>query len=168
MEWLLALIWCTTWPAICYWLAKQKNRNPVLWAILGLFFHVIAVLVLLFGIGKPTGEMISSEKFDSGHNPNYQSKSPTQLHYYWGNSKDGFAIDLHEQAVYISKDGRGRWFNIDEIKRYGLNEKSLGAEFYIVTSDINFPEFVWTVYNRSFLNVYRKFERTLASIGNFN
>lgn len=163
------LIWCIVWAGICFYLAKRKNRNPVLWAILGLLFHVFALLALLFPpIGRNTGGRDSAEKFDSGNNPNYRSKSPEQLHCWWGNSKDGFAIDLHEQAVYLSKDGRGRWFNIDEIKRYGLNEKSLGAEFYIVTSDINFPEFVWTVYNRSFLDVYRKFERTLASIGNFH
>lgn len=33
--------------ALCYKLAKEKNRDEVVWAILGFLFSLIALLILL-------------------------------------------------------------------------------------------------------------------------
>ena len=37
---------------LCAWLAKSRGRDPIIWAILGFFFHILALTVLLI-ISKP-------------------------------------------------------------------------------------------------------------------
>ncbi|MGA0123121.1 MAG: hypothetical protein ACO3KD_09015 [Gaiellales bacterium] len=54
MEWIsfvIALVIALVFAAVCWNLAGSRNRNQVLWAILGFFFPIIALVVLLI-IGK--------------------------------------------------------------------------------------------------------------------
>ena len=54
MEWvsyLIALVIAVVFAAVCWNLAGARDRNQPLWAILGFFFPIIALVVLLI-IGK--------------------------------------------------------------------------------------------------------------------
>jgi len=54
MEWvtyLIALVIALVFAAVCWNLAGARDRNQPLWAILGFFFPIIALIVLLI-IGK--------------------------------------------------------------------------------------------------------------------
>jgi hypothetical protein len=56
MEWigyLVGLVIALVFAAVCWNLAGARNRSQVLWAILGFFFPIIALIVLLV-IGKST------------------------------------------------------------------------------------------------------------------
>lgn len=48
---IVALVISLVFAAVCWSLAGARNRSQVLWAILGFFFPVIALIVLLI-IGK--------------------------------------------------------------------------------------------------------------------
>ena len=54
MQWvtyLIALVIALVFAAVCWNLAGARDRNQPLWAILGFFFPIIALIVLLI-IGK--------------------------------------------------------------------------------------------------------------------
>ena len=57
MEWvtyLIALVVAVVFAAVCWNLAGARDRNQPLWAILGFFFPIIALIVLLvIGKSKP-------------------------------------------------------------------------------------------------------------------
>jgi ABC-type Fe3+-siderophore transport system permease subunit len=45
--WLGGIIGGIIFAAICYFIADRKGRNPVLWAVLGFFFSLITLIVVL-------------------------------------------------------------------------------------------------------------------------
>lgn len=165
------LVSATITGGIGYLIAKWRRMNPLLGAGIGFFCSFLGLAIFLiisllipgeeFGIGH-------NARFNSTGNPSYQTRSAAQLYCWWRNSNDGVAVDLQGQAIWVSKQGKGRWFGIGEIKRYGLAMKLYRADFYIVTSDPNFPEFSWTIFNRNFYTFYEKLERALASAGHFS
>ena len=57
MQWvtyLIALVIAVVFAAVCWNLAGARDRNQPLWAILGFFFPIIALIVLLvIGKSKP-------------------------------------------------------------------------------------------------------------------
>lgn len=57
MQWvtyLIALVIALVFAAVCWNLAGARDRNQPLWAILGFFFPIIALIVLLvIGKSKP-------------------------------------------------------------------------------------------------------------------
>lgn len=50
------IIWILV-SALCYKLVKDKNRNEIVWAILGFLFSLIALIILLF-LPKIEGDKI--------------------------------------------------------------------------------------------------------------
>ncbi len=50
---LLYIIWGMGWGLLCLGIAKEKNKNPRLWLILGFLFSIVAFLFL---IKRPSDE----------------------------------------------------------------------------------------------------------------
>ena len=54
IAYIVALIIALVFAAVCWNLAGTRNRSQVLWAILGFFFPIIAlILLLILGNSKP-------------------------------------------------------------------------------------------------------------------
>ncbi len=46
--WIIGLALAIAIAAVCYRIADGKGRSPVLWAVLGFIFPVIALIVIFF------------------------------------------------------------------------------------------------------------------------
>lgn len=54
IAYIVALIIALVFAAVCWSLAGSRDRNQLLWAILGFFFPIIAlILLLILGKSKP-------------------------------------------------------------------------------------------------------------------
>jgi len=96
----------------CYTLAKKKERNEKLWAMLGLFFGAIALLIIVF-LPKKQHTITTAVQETSGSNASIKSEATQPF-----DSEDGYELP---KAPRIPGSKSLNWYYInakkdDEIK----------------------------------------------------
>ena len=86
---------------ICRSMAKKRGRSPLLWTVLGLFFHVVAVIILLL-IGHKTPSFSSVPIYDAAPTP--PTRRTTQVH---TPTQQNGHIDLNSLRDAVRRSGQG-------------------------------------------------------------
>jgi xanthosine utilization system XapX-like protein len=102
------LFWGGICAGICYWLAKRKNRNPVLWAIVGFFSWIVGVVIVAILPAQEGGKTATWSEEISSLFSVPQSSNTVQwleeipsIQYKHYHNKTGVAIDTTNQTVYL-------------------------------------------------------------------
>jgi hypothetical protein len=86
---------------ICRSMAKKRGRSPLLWTVLGLFFHVVAAVILLL-IGYKTPSFAPVRLYDPTPTPS--ARRSTQVH---TPTQQNGHIDLNSLRDAVRRSGQG-------------------------------------------------------------
>ena len=86
---------------ICRSMAKKRGRSPLLWTVLGLFFHVVAAIILLL-IGHKTPSFPSAPRYEPTSTP--PTRRTTQVH---TPTQQNGHIDLNSLRDAVRRSAQG-------------------------------------------------------------